>query len=293
MTAVTLFSTPRAIPVHAADGAHAELLWHPVAPAHCGVLWLPAMGVAARHYSALAAQCADRGLACAVHEWRGLGSSNRRAGRRHDWGYADLLRDIAASFEAARAQAPGLRWVVGGHSLGGQLAVLFAAQGARDVEGLVLLGSGTPYWRNFPRHWRVPLRMAFTLAPVLAAAWGRYPGRRLGFGGNEATGVIRDWARSARSGRYQPTGFPDAETALATVRQPILVLHARADRLAPQAAVDHLLGKMPEAPCVEVLLGAGATGHFGWMAEPAPVAAALARWAEDAFASGRAGGSPA
>ena len=286
MTTITLSSVSRTIPVQAADGATAEISLVLPEGAQYGLLWLPAMGVAARHYAPLAAHCAEQGIACAVHEWRGIGSSSLRAGRgrARDWGYGELLRDIGASFAAAHAAAPGLIWLLGGHSLGGQLALLYVSQVRAPIDGLALIGSGTPYWRNFrwPQRW--PLRAAFALAPLVAGTWGYYPGRRLGFGGNESRGVIRDWTRSARSGCYVITGQDmDADAALVAVRQPVLVLHARDDRLVPQAAIDHLLAKLPNASCEQIQLdaadfGTATVGHFGWMQAPQPVARAIAAW---------------
>ena len=72
------------------------------------LLWLPALGVAARHYLPLAQALARRDTAVFLHEWRGHGSSSLRAGRGCDWGYRELLQlDLAAS-EAAVA-IPGSR----------------------------------------------------------------------------------------------------------------------------------------------------------------------------------------
>ncbi|WP_297919009.1 alpha/beta fold hydrolase [Metallibacterium sp.] len=285
MTTITLSSAPRLIPVRAADGATAQIGLVLPDGAQCGLLWLPAMGVAARHYAPLAVHCGEQGIACAVHEWRGIGSSSLRAARARNWGYRELLRDIGTSFDAARAATPGLSWLLGGHSLGGQLALLFISQVPAPIGGLALIGSGTPYWRNFRWPLRWPLRAAFTLAPLVAGAWGYYPGRHLGFGGNESRGVIRDWTHSARSGRYCIAGQAKAaEAALVDVRQPVLVLHARDDRLVPQAAIDHLLAKLPNAPREQVQLdaadfGTHSVGHFGWMQAPQPVARAIAAWA--------------
>ncbi len=283
MTAVTVVLAPTRLAVRTADGARAELQLFDAEDAPEALLWLPAMGIAARHYAALGEQCAAHGLACAVHEWRGLGSSNLRAGRRCDWGYAELLEDIGASLDAARAHWPRRRWLLGGHSLGGQMAVLFAARRPAAAQALVLIGCGMPYWRDFGPLARWPARAAFTLAPLLAAGIGRFPGRALGFGGNESRGVIRDWTRSARSGRYAPRQWSDAEEALAALCQPLLLLHAGDDRLVSRAAIDHLLVKMPMAPSSVRLLdpadfGTARIGHFRWMGTPAPVAAAIAAW---------------
>ena len=169
---------PAVLPLVMADGARVELLC--VAPEgvpRATVYWLPAMGVPAKHYLPLAAALAARGVAVALHEWRGIGSSSLRAGRRSDWGYRELLGiDLPAGLAAMRANWPQARPWLGGHSLGGQLACLYAALHPDEVMGLALVASGAPYWRRF-RHGAV-IGLAYALAPVLAALLGHLPGRR-------------------------------------------------------------------------------------------------------------------
>ncbi|HEX5306695.1 MAG TPA: alpha/beta fold hydrolase [Dyella sp.] len=276
---------PEIVPVEAGDGARFELMLvlPPDAPPGRALLWLPAMGVPARHYLPLAQGLAARGVAVAIHEWRGIGSSDRRAGRRMDWGYRELLeQDLVAASAALAARLPGLSWAIGGHSLGGQMACLFAALHPRQVHGLVLVASGAPYWRAFPHP--VALRLAYYVAPLLASLRGHLPGRRLGFAGNEARGVIDDWARSGRSGRYAARGIvQDLETALAALHAPVLAVRLRDDWLVPAASLDWLLGKLPAAPVQRVELDASAldgqrADHFAWMKAPAAVADAIADW---------------
>jgi predicted alpha/beta hydrolase len=52
---------------------------------HASLLWLPALGVAAKHYLPFAEVLAERGVAVFVHEWRGNGTSNLRPNRHNDW----------------------------------------------------------------------------------------------------------------------------------------------------------------------------------------------------------------
>ncbi|WP_395681871.1 alpha/beta fold hydrolase [Dokdonella sp.] len=268
--------------VHAPDGACADLqLVQPVPAARDVLLWLPALGVAARNYLPLARELAGRGVAVALHEWRGNGSSDRRAARAQDWGYRELLEyDIAASRLALRTALPRARLWLGGHSLGGQLATLAAALAPESVAGLVLVASGSPYWRWFRHAWLIlPIYLA---VPRIASVCGYFPGRRLGFGGREARGVMADWARSGRSGRYVARGVrQDLEAALARVGMPVLALRLEDDWLGPKASLDWLLGKMPAAPQEALVVGAqdldGAPAdHFGWMKKPSMIAQTVA-----------------
>ena len=121
--------TPRTLelPVASPDGHEAVLLACIPAAPRARLLWVPALGVAARHYLPFADALAARGIAVFLHEWRGNGSSSLRASRACDWGYRELLEDIAASDAVATATAPQLPRVLGGHSLGGQLAGLHLA----------------------------------------------------------------------------------------------------------------------------------------------------------------------
>ena len=275
---------PIVLPLTMADGACAELLC--VAPSgvpHAAVCWLPAMGVPARHYLPLATALAARGVAVALHEWRGIGSSSLRAGRRCDWGYRELLQlDLPASLAAMRAHWPQARPWLGGHSLGGQLACLCAALRPAEVAGIALVASGAPYWRRF-RHGAV-IGLAYALAPVLAVLLGHLPGRRIGFGGNEARGVTTDWARSGRTGRYAAAGMAtDFERQLAALELPVLALRLRDDWLGPAASLDWLLGKMPRARRRHELvtpedLGGRPADHFGWMKGPEAIALRIADW---------------
>ncbi|MEO8810557.1 MAG: alpha/beta fold hydrolase [Rhodanobacter sp.] len=272
-----------AVPVSTSDGARFELLC--VAPPTCRRLlyWLPAMGVPARHYLPFAQELARHGVGVVLHEWRGIGSSDLRAGRRCDWGYRELLQDdLAAGMLALHQRWPKVACSVGGHSLGGQLGLLLASLHADAFDSLVLVASGAPYWRRFRHGWLIGLSML--LAPLLANLCGYLPGRRLGFAGNEARGVIADWARSGRSGRYAASGMDrDLDATLHSLRLPLLALRLRDDWLGPAGSLDWLLGKLGPAPrTAQVLapmdLGGEPADHFSWMKSPEPIAAHIAAW---------------
>jgi predicted alpha/beta hydrolase len=274
------------LPAAAADGARADVMLQ-LPPGHVSqvLYWLPALGVPAKHYLPLAQSLAERGIAVAIHEWRGIGSSNRRAGRREDWGYRELLQaDLPAGLAAVRTRLPYAGFRLGGHSLGAQMASLYAALHPQEVAGLVVVASGSPYWRQF-RYGRF-IRLGYVAAPWLARAVGYLPGRRLGFGGNEARRLIDDWARSGRTGQYTAQGMDeDLEQRLCELELPLLALRLQDDWLAPQASLAWLLGKMPRSCSVQqVMTAADLNGvhadHFRWMKTPWPIAERIADWLE-------------
>ena len=275
---------PSIVAVTAADDARFELLCvQPAGEWRQLLFWLPAMGMPARHYLPLAQALAELGVAVVLHEWRGVGSSSRRAGRRCDWGYRALLQDdLPAALAAVRTRWPQARRWVGGHSLGGQLGLLHASGHPHAYAGALLVASGAPYWRCF--RWRWVVGAAYVAAPWLAAVCGYLPGRRIGFGGNEARALIADWARSGRSGGYAAAGCgDDFVQQLAALVLPVLGLRLQHDWLVPPASLDWLLGKLPPASVARQVitapeLGTDRADHFGWMKTPRPIAARIAAW---------------
>jgi predicted alpha/beta hydrolase len=257
----------------AGDGAGIDLaIVEPIGAAHAVVLWLPALGVSARNYLPFSRGLAARGIAVGLHEWRGAGSSDRRAGRSSDWGYRELLvDDIAASRAAIAARVPATPLYLGGHSLGGQLAVLDAARAPDGIAGLLLVASGSPFWRCFRR--ALLIRAFYSVVPIVGALAGHFPGRLLGFGGREARGVMRDWSRSGRSGRYCVDRLAaDLEAGLAEVAAPVHAVRLADDWLGPAASLDWLLAKLARSPATVSVLGRAELGvaadHFAWLKSP-------------------------
>ncbi|WP_149196131.1 alpha/beta hydrolase family protein [Luteimonas suaedae] len=271
----------RELPLQADDGHRWSLLARLPAQPRASLLWLPALGVSARNYLPFADALAARGIAVFLHEWRGFGSSSLRASRECDWGYHALLtRDLPAS-EAAIAQAlPGLERLIGGHSLGGQLACCRLTLQPQAARRLWLAASGAPYWRAFPLPHRLWLPLAYRFLPWLAARRGSLPGRTIGFGGNEARGVIGDWARTALSGRYAAAGLDtDLEAALPRVTIPVQAVVLRDDWLCPESSLRFLLSKLRPVRSRIVRMDAddlqARADHFTWLQHPDAIARTL------------------
>lgn len=245
-----------------------------------GVLWLPALGVPAQKYDALAADLAERGVEVALHEWRGLASSSLRAARGSDWGYRELL---GQDLKAVLQHLPTDGWVFGGHSLGAQLATMLAARHPGRCAGLALVAGGVPYPATLDRRHGFALAPLVRVVPLLVRTFGHFPGQHLKFAGREAAGVMCDWAASARSGRYADygDGVP-MESLLARTDIPALGLVMRDDWMAPVASLAMLLDKLGGSRKRTEILDTDALGvaadHFRWLRQPTAVAARIAAW---------------
>ena len=269
------------IPLTADDGHRYSLIARIPPQAQASLLWLPALGVAARHYLPLAEALAAHGVAVFLHELRGNGSSNLRASRRVDWGYRQILAaDIACSDAAMAAQAPATTRILGGHSIGAQFAACYLALHPQAFQTLWLVASGSPYWRNFPAPKRYVFPFAYQFVPWIADLRGSLPGRQLGFGGDEARSLMRDWARVGLSNRYAAAGMDiDLEAALARVSVEIRAVLMSRDWFAPRRSMQALLDKLPRSTSSFTTLDRNALGvtadHFAWMKQPQAVVDAL------------------
>jgi predicted alpha/beta hydrolase len=242
------------------------------------VLW-PAMGVPAGFYRPFATALGRAGLTVVAADLRGTGASTPRASRTSRYGYADLADDVGAVLAALAPDRDGRPLLLLGHSLGGQACLLHLAHPAGPappVDGLALVAVGLPYWRVYAdrrRLWVLPFTQAIHATSALVGVW---PG--WGFGGRQAHGVIRDWAYTARTGRFPLRDGVDPEPAVAAVRTPVLAVSLERDQYTPAPTVDHLVGKLAAAP-VQREHYDGAADHFSWARSDGPIADRVARFA--------------
>ena len=270
----------------APDGTRGVLtLCEGLADAAPVVVFVPAMGIRASWYRLLERPLAEQGIRLARLEWRGHGESPVRPSRRLDWGYRELVDDIAAALRTVREALPEAPVVLGGHSLGGQLGACCLALEPELARGLVTVASCSVWWRGFSGLQAGWVLGGTQLAAGLGAVLGSYPGERVGFAGHEAAGVISDWAHQARTGRYRLCGGPDVEAALSAFTTPALLLSLDGDdRMAPRSAVAHLASKLPGSQHEHVssrALQALRRPHVEWVAESADVLARLVPFVRD------------
>ncbi|UHQ19876.1 alpha/beta fold hydrolase [Lysobacter sp. KIS68-7] len=247
---------------------------------------LPAMGLAARYYAPFAEALAKAAAGVAVlADLRGQGESATLAREGARFGYHEIVaQDIPSLISAIAAQFPARPIYLVGHSLGGQLGSLATVHATPRLAGLILVASGTAHYRAWPKalQWRARItvqavRIASTMLP-----W--YPGRLLGFGGDQPRRFMADWRYNATTGRYRAAGSRiDYEEALHDLALPVLSVEIRGDPVAPTGATSELLAKLASCaiarrPIDGVTTDAPWKRHFSWARQPDEVVAEIVDW---------------
>lgn len=248
------------------------------------LIFYAALGTPSKVYRPFASTMAEHGVTVCTPDWRGIASSSVRPSRHTDFGYRHLIElDAAALIAAARTRFPGAQVWLGGHSLGGQVSALTAAVNS-EIRGLVPIASGSVFLPCFAEKVQRQIRFMGLLIKTVVPLLGHFPGDRIGFGGREAMGVMRDWYRVAATGLYQPAGSEiNYEKSLGELRIPVVSLNFSTDTFAPAAAAEYLLDKLSTCTrekwlWTETDTGGTAFDHYSWLRNAPIVVPRLAAW---------------
>ncbi|TQV88774.1 alpha/beta hydrolase family protein [Aliikangiella coralliicola] len=270
-----------------ADGVHFDLSLtkKPAEPRQPIVLCLPAMGVPARKYSLLAESLNNQGITSAIFEWRGIDTSSVRASRKVNFGYREILSlDLPVAIDFIRQHYPQNPIYLLGHSLGGQLGLLYMSLKPEEISGLIGIASGLPFYKawEFPTNWG--LWFVSKAMRAVALSVGYFPGRKLGFAGREARQLISDWEKSVATGRYYVEGCShDFESLSGRLNKNAMMITIDDDILAPPASAKNLGKKLTNGQVTYHHLEAkdfekNSLGHFNWMKEPEPIINRVIEW---------------
>ncbi|MFE1592436.1 alpha/beta fold hydrolase [Nocardia sp. NPDC058705] len=277
-------TTPDTTTVETTDGVRFTVRWlaadDPTAPV---VLILPAMAMKARNYRSLAEALHATGLSVATCDLRAHGEAEPALGEHTDFGYREMLEiDLPAIVSAVEGRFPQAPLHLFGHSLGGQLALLFAAAEPDRVAGVTVIGTGTVFWWAFgPRRWFEALTQIQWIG-LVSRIKGRWPGGVL-IPAPMPGGVMVDWSIHSLTSYYRPRGTTRRyNTLLADMTVPVLAISLADDVLGPKSNVDFLVSRMPSAPVDQWHIDENSAvvhrDHFAWLKDSPAIAAGVTQW---------------
>lgn len=230
----------------------------------------PATGVLARYYHRYARFLAGHGFDVLTYDYRGIGASRpdslKGCGYRwRDWGERDV--EAAINLMHVRRRAGPL--IVVGHSIGGFLPGL--ARSARLIDRMLTVGAQYAWWGDYAPERRLFLLFKWHVAmPLLTAACGYFPGRRLGWLEDLPAGVANEWSfRRRRFERnYPPAARANVLARMAAVTAPILAVTVTDDEFGTVPAIRRTLryytgGERTLVSIAPGDYGRASIGHFG------------------------------
>ena len=268
------------------DGTEVPLLHYAARAPQRALLLLPALGIQAKLYHKLALALSNLGTCVVLMEQRGHGHSPYRASYQQRWGMDDLLNvDVPAAFSVLQSRYPGLPCYVGGHSLGGHLATLYAGQASTQIKGVFHIATGFPYRKVFDGGQARMLGVLAALIPLFSWVPGFFPGNLIGFGGRESSRLMRHWRHWALTGKFDIAGNNGPAEAVANFTGPVISLVIDKDDYVTDAAIQHALSPFARNEISRKHLGSAEQGeylgHFNWAKQPDGVVAALGAWWRD------------
>jgi predicted alpha/beta hydrolase len=178
--------------------------------------------------------------------------------------------DFPALFRTVAGAFPSAPHYLLGHSLGGQLGMLYLSQQPHMAKGAILVGAPSCHYGGWPFPKSLGMLAGIHLAVGIASVLGYFPGRRIGALGNNSTQTMCDMAAQVRTGRYQvPSSDVNFEPLLSKVDLPVLAVAIEGDNLAPRRGIQAFCKKLTSAQVThwDLVLDASAhrNRHYSWV----------------------------
>jgi predicted alpha/beta hydrolase len=220
------------------DGFELSATWHIAGnPEEKVVLINPATGVKQSYYSDLAAYLAKQGFNVYTFDYRGIGKSRPPKLKNLLCDMKDWAKDVDAMIGHITRLHSSSQLVILGHSVGGQLIGMCNL--SRHADALIMIGSQTPYWKNYDGVWLKMKLLLFwyIMIPCFTRLFGYFPASKLRLFEDLPRRVARQWARWAKSANYVFDESPNLRASFDLLDKTTLMISFADDELAPHKAV--------------------------------------------------------
>lgn len=231
------------VDVVARDGLSLSATWFMTdTPQEKVILINAATGVTQNYYAEFAAWLTTLGFNVYTFDYRGIGNSRPKNLRHLLSDMKDWSNDVDALISHIARVHPRSQLVILGHGIGGQLIGM--SQLSRHADAFVMIGSQTPYWKNYEGFW-MRLKLLFfwyVTIPFTTKLVGYFPAAKLGLFEDLPADVARQWSRWAKTQNYIFDELPGARSIFEMLSQRALMISFSDDELAPHRAVLDLKG---------------------------------------------------
>ncbi|MBM9500935.1 alpha/beta fold hydrolase [Leptospira sp. 201903071] len=247
----------------------------------------PAMGIPGKFYVKVALELAKAGNFVYVVDLRGSGESGPVPSKKNDFGYSDLIyKDWPSVLETIRSKHPNKKPIVIGHSLGGQLSSIYAGLFPTEIQGLILVATGTPFFKHFPILHKFIFLSFYGFSWLLSSWLGYFPGDKLKVMGRNARQLMKDWSKVGMTGTFRDSEGKSLEGVFASIVCPVLCISFSDDTYAPKKPVEALLGRIGASDITRHHVdpedeGVSSIGHLGWMKNANLVSVRILEWTKE------------
>ncbi len=239
------------------------------------LICLPAMGVRASFYNVFAEGLSKKGFNVITIDWRGKGKSSVSASRKEDFGYQTIIDDLETLFSLVEVWFPNTQKVIVGHSLGGQIGSLFTAKFPNQVDKLILVTSGSVYYKGWIGWKKGALKIAGHLFVPFSNLLGYFPNKYIGFGGKEARTFMKDLSCNVLTGEYKMHDSKfNYENAFKKMNKSVLSISVKNDFYISAESEENLISKYSANSNIEKIQVNNEQAkienlnHFNWAKKP-------------------------
>ena len=231
---------------------------------------MTAIGVRLTKYTKFIDALTKQGFTVVSADYPCCGENQPHVSRGIDYGYQDLVDEfVPALLDNARTLTPDHQIWMLGHSIGAHIGSIYSALTDTPLIGVA---TGNIHYKNWQGLGRFDILRAAAAFEVLIRVYGYLPGYKVGFGYKEPKELMKDWCRTAWTGKFDfiKALNDSAHNKAKANKGQGLYFNIIGDDFAPLASTQHLSELCARAKVVRVQLDPALKGnqHSVWLKSP-------------------------